>query len=279
MRIRIGEGLLPLNLLAIILVLVIIFFPSGVLQIILGTPFVLFFPGYVLMTALFPKREGMSGIERVALSFGVSLAVVPLIGLILNYTPWGIRLETILCSVASFIFITSIIARFRRNRLPREEHFGAEFHLTLPSWGIGIWGKTLSIFLLLAILGTLGTVGYILAIPKVGESFSEFYILGLEGKTTGYPKGLKVGEEGKVTVGIINHEYETVSYRVEVRINNEKNNEVEPIVIENDGKWEKEIGFILQIAGEKQKVEFLLYKNGEPKPYLEPLRLWVDVTR
>ena len=77
----------------------------------------------------------MGGVERIALSFGMSIAVVPLLGLILSYTPWGIRLESILCSVASFVFITSIVAHFRRNRLPREERFGAEFHVALPSWG------------------------------------------------------------------------------------------------------------------------------------------------
>ena len=74
MRIRIGNGLLPLNLLTIILIVVIFFLPSGVVQIVLGTPFVLFFPGYVLMLVLFAKREKMGGIERVALSFGMSLA-------------------------------------------------------------------------------------------------------------------------------------------------------------------------------------------------------------
>lgn len=107
---RIGDGLLPLNLLVIVLVAAIIFFPSSIQRIILGLPFVLFIPGYVLMAALFTKKEGMGGIERVALSFGMSIAVVPLIGLILNYTPWGVRLESVLYSVASFIFIASIIA-------------------------------------------------------------------------------------------------------------------------------------------------------------------------
>jgi len=33
--------------------------------------------------------EGIDGIERVALSFGLSIAIVPLIGLVLNFTPWG----------------------------------------------------------------------------------------------------------------------------------------------------------------------------------------------
>ena len=278
MRVRIGNGLLPLNLLTIILVVVIIFLPSNILRIILGTPFVLFFPGYALMAALFPKREGISGIERVALSFGMSIAVVPLIGLILNYTPWGIRLESILCSVASFIFITSIVAHFRRNRLPREERFVA-LPIALPSWGVGIWDKTLSIFLLIAILGAFATVGYVIAVPKVGEPFTEFYILGLEGKAINYPVELAVGEEGRVIVGIINQERETASYQVEVRIGGEKNNEVGPIVLEHGQRWEGEISFVPQVPSENQKVEFLLYKNGEAEPCFEPIHLWVDVTQ
>ena len=88
-----GSGLVLLNLLVIALIVAIIpiTFTSGVARIVLGLPFVLFFPGYVLNLALFPRKEGMGGIERAALSFGLSIAAIPLIGLTLNYTPWGIR--------------------------------------------------------------------------------------------------------------------------------------------------------------------------------------------
>ncbi|MGB3943467.1 MAG: DUF1616 domain-containing protein, partial [Methanothrix sp.] len=55
-----------------------------------GLVMVLFLPGYALIAALFPRDDDLDGIERVALSFGLSIAVVPLIGLGLNYTPWGI---------------------------------------------------------------------------------------------------------------------------------------------------------------------------------------------
>ena len=96
MAIRVKNELIPLNLLVIALVAIIILFPSNILRIILGLPFLLFFPGYTLVAALFTKKEGMGSIERVALSFGLSIAVVPLIGLILNYTPWGIRTEPVL---------------------------------------------------------------------------------------------------------------------------------------------------------------------------------------
>jgi len=115
--------LISLNLLAWALILVTIFFPSNIVRIILGIPFLLFFPGYTLMAALFTRKEEISGIRRVALSFGLSIAVVPLIGLILNYTPWGIRLEPLLYSVVSFILITSIIAWLRRRVLTRDERF------------------------------------------------------------------------------------------------------------------------------------------------------------
>ncbi len=69
MAIRVKNELIPLNLLVIVLVAVIILFPSNILRIILGLPFLLFFPGYTLVAALFPQKGGMGSIERVALSF------------------------------------------------------------------------------------------------------------------------------------------------------------------------------------------------------------------
>ena len=61
-------------------------------RIVLGLLLVLFLPGYSLIAALFPGKGDLDGIERIALSFGLSIAVVPLLGLALNYTPFGSRL-------------------------------------------------------------------------------------------------------------------------------------------------------------------------------------------
>jgi len=279
LRIRIGNGLLPLNLLVWLLIVAIIFLPLNVLRIILGLPFILFFPGYALAAALFPKKEGIGSIERLTLSLAMSFVTVSLIGLILNYTPWGIRLEPMLYSIASFIFITSVIAWFRRRRLLWRERFGIEFHLVLPSWRIGIGDKVLAIILVLAILGALGVIGHVIATPKAEDKFTDFYILGLEEQAADYPRELRVGEEGRVIVGIANHEYETVSYRIEVRVNGTRNNEVGPIMLEHNGKWEEIVSFSLSEPREDQKVEFFLYKNGEVEPYLKPLHLWVDVAQ
>ncbi len=198
MTIRVKDELIPLNLLVIVLVAIIILFPSNIPRVILGLPFLLFFPGYMLVTAPSTKGKGRG------------------------------------------------------------------------------WDKALSIILVIVILGALGMLSYVLANPKVGEKFTEFYIEGLEGKATDYPLELPMGEEGKIIVGIINREHETITYRVEVAIDGVKNNEVGPVALDHDGEWEKIVGFTSNKAGDNQKVEFLLYRQGQNEVY-QKLHLWVNV--
>lgn len=66
-----------------------------------------------------------------------------------------------------------------------------------------------------------------------------------------------MGEEGRATIGIINREHNEVSYRLEVA----------PIVLKPDEKWEDEVSFTSEVAGEAQMVEFLLYKQEQSNGY------------
>ena len=286
MKTRWCDDLWLIDILTILLILIITFSPSTiVLRIILGLSLLLFFPGYNLMAALFPRRGSLGGVERVALSFGLSIAVVPLIGLILNYTPWGIRLYPILISLTVFILAMSGVAWRRRRRLAPDERFVVSVNIRLPLWrGQSTVDKALSIVLILAIIGAIGTLAYVIATPKVGERFTEFYILGPEGKAEHYPEVLKIGEEGKVILGIVNHEHERTSYQVEVRIDGEKaklriegedRDEVK-VELEHEEKWEREVGFAPQKVSKKQKVEFILYKEGKPY-FKDPPHLYIDV--
>jgi uncharacterized membrane protein len=88
-------------------------FPLNAVRWVLGSVFVLYIPGYSLIQLLFPKGKEMDSLERFALSIGVSLAVVPLIGLVLNFTPWGIRFAPITISLATFTTIAFIAAAMR----------------------------------------------------------------------------------------------------------------------------------------------------------------------
>src|SRR3989454_7523001 len=95
---------------------------------------VLFVPGYVVVGALFPSNKELDWIERIALSFGLSIAVVPLLGLLLNFTPWGIRFAPIIATVASFTVLVGLTAWWRRMRLPESDRLTATLVLSLGGW-------------------------------------------------------------------------------------------------------------------------------------------------
>jgi len=84
------------------------------LRYVLGSLFVLFLPGYSLIEALYPREEELSPLERLALSIGLSLALVPLVGLVLNYTPWGIRLVPVVSSLTVLTFLLVLVASWRK---------------------------------------------------------------------------------------------------------------------------------------------------------------------
>ncbi len=99
------------------------FYPWSYLRQVLGIVFVLLLPGYTIIKALFPLQvpiktstENLDNIERVALSLGMSIAIVPIIGLILNYTPWGIRLTPIVISLFVLTLISATVAMARERQ-------------------------------------------------------------------------------------------------------------------------------------------------------------------
>lgn len=79
-----------------------------------GSIIVLFLPGYSLIEALYPDEKDLSPLERLALSIGLSLAIVPLVGLVLNYTPWGIRLNPIIVATTTLITLLLLVSAYRK---------------------------------------------------------------------------------------------------------------------------------------------------------------------
>jgi len=103
-------------------------YPVVYIRFLLGTLFVIWLPGYSFIKALFPTEppiktssKNLDSIERLALSVGMSLALVPIIGLLLNYTPWGIRLTPIVLSllILTTIFATAGVIREHKSQLKK----------------------------------------------------------------------------------------------------------------------------------------------------------------
>jgi uncharacterized membrane protein len=270
------------------LILSILLVPDFWLRVIIGLPFLLFFPGYALIAFLFPEKKSLGIIERMALSFGLSIAITPLIGFGLNYTPFGIRLESVLASVTLFNVALSVAAFWRRDRV-QEPYLPIDpktlFESTIFNYrrekGID---KVLTIVLAIAIVSSVVVLAYVVAFPREGEKFTEFYILGPGGKASDYPHNLTVGTNASMIVGIANHEQRQVHYFVQVWLVNASfvDNQtsihqmyyfdsfeitLDHSAVNLDGpwtvQWQLNYKFNVSILGE-YKLWFFLFKDSVP---------------
>lgn len=100
----------------------------------IGLVVVLFLTGYSLAAAIFPRTNDLSHLSRAVLSVVFSVALTLLIGLSLNYSSWGLRLEPI--TISFFLLTTGLIfiAHFRRYRLPIDARFGTDFNWDIRSF-------------------------------------------------------------------------------------------------------------------------------------------------
>ena len=130
--------------------------------------------------------------------------------------------------------------------------------------------------LVVVILAAIGALVYMKVAPEDGEGFTEFYILGPDGKAENYPTEVVLGQKLVVIVGIINREYEEVSYRMEVMIDEVVCNDIGPLVLPRDDKWEQEVSFVPNKLGDNQTVQFLLYRQGQDELFRK-LQIRIDV--
>jgi uncharacterized membrane protein/LysM repeat protein len=247
----------------------------GPIRVVLGLLFILLLPGYALIAALYPRKGDLDSIERVALSFGLSIAIVPLIGLALNYSPWGIRLNPILAFVSLFIVMGAGAAVYRRRAIPGEEAFA--INVSLPRWSqIGLVRAAAVLIVVLCSVGFGAAAAFLATSRGSSESFTEFYILGPGGRAEGYPRTLDLGDSLTVTLGVVNHEGEDADYEIEATVAGEAAGLTDSLRLEDGERWEEPMTLVPKQARNSQEVEFLLYKDGVDGAY-RAVHLWVDV--
>jgi uncharacterized membrane protein len=244
----------------------------------LGLPFLLFLPGYALIAAIFPRPGWPDAVERLALSAMVSLAVVALIGIALNYSPWGVRAESIIGFVGLFILLSSFLGLLYRRTVPATERpdLGPRSLAASASRNARLLAYPGA-----AALGLLAAVAVIvLAIPGAGqrgtsEPFTEFYLLGADGTAEGYPTALTVGDPARVKFGVVNREGVEAQYTVSLLINGAQTARFGPITLPSGERREHLITFSLNAPGAGQTVRLVLQKDGQTVPY-RSLHLRVD---
>ena len=258
------------------------------LRIALGLGMVLFIPGYALVAALFPGNKDIDGLERVALSFGLSIVVAPLIGLALNFTPWGIRLDPIIVCLTALTVLCVAIASARRLALRPEDRFAVEFGETFKKSKAMVFpadknwlDRVLTVILILSIITSIAMLAYVATMPRQGEKFTEFYILGRNGTADNFPSDMHPGEQAQIIAGIVNHESRDVPYDLVVRLNDSGNISqlhAERLLLRDNQTWEKMLNITPDRQGRSMKLEFLLFADGDLDAAYRELCLWINVT-
>jgi len=304
-------------------------FDGGILQFGVGVLFVFFVPGYALISALFPgaptaaatdepdaastgilpgrlqKKSGIDGVDRAALAFATSLAVVPLIGIALSITPWGPGLVSTVAGLAGVTLCAVAVGWHRRGQLPEAQRFVVPYQSWLASGRTRLFSAdsrvdaVLTIVLAVSVLLAFGSVALAVASPPDGEQYSEFYIL-TEGPdeelvADRYPTDLVAGEPEPIVVGVENYEQRATEYTVVVEIqaveqlddnrlrvvDRERVETFEP-TLEDGESWQTEHDLVATMTGTELRVSYLLYTDEPPAaPSTETadqsLHLWVDV--
>lgn len=285
----------------------------------LAAPTAFFLPGYLLVAALYPARaataaEGgrpagpgavvdghLGGVdlrERAALSFGCSLALLPLLGVGIGLSPWSFSTGVAVRAFLGLVLALGLVATLRRRRVAPADR------LRVP---VGAWAgearaalrdgpgrsRVLNAALLGAILLALGTVGYALAVPPAGQQFTDFAVLTeSDGELVAgqYPDELAPGESATLVAAVENRREDPTAYTVVVtaapRVDGTLGEETELRRFEETvapgERWTREHEVSPTASGERVRFSYYLYRGDAPAEpdaagALHDLHVWTDV--
>lgn len=308
------------------------------LRILTGLLFILFVPGYALVAAMYPERgrspttagdgtqpladqddgqrvvdsesaptfRGIDRWERRALTFGLSLAIVPLLALGVTVSPYSLSLSAMFLTLTAFTLVGVTIAVVRRQALPPDQRY----HVSVTNWVArarttqrrsGSTGQTLlNIALVGGIIFAVGTLGFAVIASPDGEQFTEFYVLSENGDgelvAGEYPDTLLAEEPRQIHTGIENEEGQSVHYTVVVQAQRTEETDQGLVVAErveldrfsvllDQGEtWTGAHNLTVPetMTGTDIRIEFLLYRGPVPaettsETAYRDLHLWVDI--
>jgi len=247
----------------------------------IGLAMIYFLPGYALIAALFPSRDDLDFIERAALSIGLSITIIPITGIFLDNTPWGIRLAPVVISLCIFTLILSGLAWIRRTSLEEDRRLSINLKESIQRFKVWLEeensskrDRVLTIALILLLIASTLSLAYVTLTPSQGEKFTEFYILGPGGMACNYPGWVVIGENSTVIAGIANHEYRTVNYTIVVSLNNTTLAKRD-IKLDHNQVWKSPVTYELKIRPrEEKRINLTLYEDSNLTTAYRQLHIW-----
>lgn len=296
---------------------------SPLLTVVLGGLFLVFVPGYVLLAVIFPGNgpqaqtngvpdfssvrieDGISHVERVALSFGVSVSLVPLFGLTIAALGAPLTPSTVTGTLSVFTVGCILGALFRRLRLPVEERF----KLPLGQWASntrtflfgGSWSDSVvNVLLVICILVGFSAAAYAFSVPQPDAEFTSFALLTRtadgEYVSSDYPTNFTEGEPQELVVSVTNNRRETAEYTVvatlqrvrptgddQVRVLSQREQRRFEVELSPNETWRRPHDITPQRSGTNLRLVYFLYRGDAPSEADsdtadDRLQLWTNVS-
>lgn len=256
------------------------------IRLVIGVVYVFFVPGYWLQVVLFPHIKEVNALERLGISLGLSVAVVPLLALLLDRLPWGLSLWPILIGETGITLLLALWAAWQRVHLGAGQAYFIDLHWQPSLWWKVQSGSKRAIFILTAIIlifaGMMTAWNFLIPLP---DSFmTEFYLLGKERKAENFPRSAQSGEILQVIMGITNKERTSNEYRVEIWVKDpwELDHRVcvgvyGPFNVPPGQAMEIPVRWQMPWVGPDMQVYFLLFLVSQSEEPYRALRLFLDV--
>lgn len=313
--------------------------PGNPLRIVLALVALLFVPGYALTTALFPERRqgsqpgsaslldptggetervglgraGLTDGERVALSFGFSLAMVPIYGFLLEIV-WGeYSLTALAVTLTVSVVGLLLVGVYRRSQVSSASGTrfdGIRAGLSLR-WIVGpdprdadIYGlptlglaerrsQVISIALGIAVVVSVLSFGLAIATPSAGARYTEAYLVtesGGELTAMNYPTEPSTDDPSELVLVVENHEGRQVDYTAVVvleRVSPDGNSQ--PVrtmdrfseTLDPGETWRRAHQIAPDVPRSDMRVAYLIYRGSPPATPTRAtayrnLTIWLD---
>lgn len=275
-----------------------------------GAALVLLFvlPGYALTTAVFPARApgrttergfaaratglldreleepaaaALTDGERLALAFGLSVALTPLFGLVAQLLAGGIRLVPLGLLVDGFVLLSLAVGVVRRRSVPVEHRYTVSVAGGRDRLGSFVspgsdGPDVLSVALVVVILVSLGSFSFALVAPQQGATYTELSVLSSTESGTyesiNYPTEMSLGANETLKTVVENHEARAVNYTLVIAFQRLDGDGVATVRssstaskrVDAGGTWEFEHQVQAQLDGEDLQVAYYLYRGSPP---------------
>ncbi len=288
----------------------VLYVDSVVVRAVFGIPLLVFLPGYALLLVLFPYSSaetrvsrpslatsnrnlaGVTFVERIVLSFGTSLALVPLFGVLyLSIVPDG-GAVSVVTLLAVGVGVGLLLGVYRRLQLPKPERYS----FPTKVWPATGTNRALNVALAVVVVLSVVGLGAALAVPNYGETYTNLSLVTQQSNgefvASGYPDTLSAGNS-EIYATVTNHEREVTRYTLVVQLQRVETSSGSASVVEYEElarvssevapgeTWSTNPELSPEMTGSDLRLVYLLYEgdapdNADTESAYQSTFVWVD---